>query len=359
MNLIFNKKILIPAVAAIFMILIIAGLFIKLSLLEKRHLLIDYLPGETEFWFWQNKNGFREKTAAVLGQLGVDDTIVKVLQNQKDEIVIYRQDSRWYKIEPQALDKARMSIRRDDVWERLHKGDEHIIGFLRQDYISDQLGELSFIFKPCSYYFILKQEPNVLLFSLLGKEEVFKVKLLVKEPPVLPLPSNVILAIKSKDAQLLNNISETLKDNIREYIAFDYPVVISTQLPDDTWMKEKVIKPELLKWQETSVNVHQLVLDKSVVDKYKIADQLTDIEISLGYYQDEQGLVFGLHTADLSNIILHESIGFFYLNLTDNDTISVVDILGKSQALSWLQSIGIKSIIVYEDEGIMEGELRF
>jgi len=208
MNQLFNKKIFIPA--AIILILIIAGLFIKLTLLDKNDLLIDYLPAETEFWFWQNKGGFSKTGAALLGQVGLDKTIVKILQAQKDEIVIYHQNDRWYKIEAKSLDKARILQRKDDLWESLSQNrDKDIIGFLDKDYIKSQLGELAAIFEPNSYYFVLKQEQNVLSFSLIEKAEALKNKSIVKKPLALPL--NIILALKLRDGELFNKTLEQIK----------------------------------------------------------------------------------------------------------------------------------------------------
>jgi hypothetical protein len=47
------------------------------------------------------------------------------------------------------------------------------------------------------------------------------------------------------------------------------------------------------------------------------------------------------------------------LNLRDNAAISLVDILGKSKSLSWLQDLGFQSMIIYEKDGTIDGELRF
>jgi hypothetical protein len=356
MNILFNKKIFIPAIIVI--LLIIAGLFIKLTLLDKSHLLIDYLPKETEFWFWQNKGGFNQKLSTILTQLGTDFNIIKLLQNQKDEIVIYRQNGRWYKIEAGDLDKARISRRGGELWEVLFKGRENVIGFLHQDYIQDRLGEFNAVLKPGSYYFVLEEKPESLVFSLVEKEKVFTpIKLRVSEAPTLPL--GIIMAVKLDNAKLLSSILEILKKNIKESIAFDYPVIISQELPDGTWIKEKVVKPELFSWQEVLPDIYQLGLDKAVVDRYQIADQLKDVKVDLEYYQDDQSIVFGLQVADFPEGFGDEPDSFFYLNLRDNAAISLVDILGKSKSLSWLQDLGFQSMIIYEKDGTIDGELRF
>ena len=121
-----------------------------------------------------------------------------------------------------------------------------------------------------------------------------------------------------------------------------------------------MVKPELFSWAGTdSPDIYQLGLDKARASQYQVADQIKDFDVALEYYQDDQKMVFGLEVGDLPEDFLDKSDSFFYLNLRDSPAISLVDIFGKSKSLSWLQDLGLQSMVIYEGDGIIDGELRF
>ncbi|MEK9165353.1 MAG: hypothetical protein AAB525_00650 [Patescibacteria group bacterium] len=346
-----HKKIVI--VAGILVVFIVAGIIIIHRLfLENNKLLIDYLPAETDFWFWRRNDGFSDKSKDVLKQLGADANIVAALQNQPGEIVVYYLKGSWFKLENLG--------KKIDFMEE--EGAD-IVGFLSQNYVGERLAGFEFIFKPLPYYFALKQTENALHFSFIHQDK-FNLKQLTvfqpkKYPPEFLNNDAVILAAKLQDQTLSNSIVDTLKNNIVNFTAFDFPVVISKTLPDQTIITEKKVKPELFSWQEFSPYAYQLRLNQQEVDMLKLRDQLETFSSNYNYYQDDKIAIFALNndwskTAILNNI---NSANFFYLNLlADAD---LAEIMGKSEALKWLQNLEAKSIMIYDDGVVMQGELKF
>lgn len=350
MNQSSYKKIAIAV--GILVVLIAAGIIIVNRLFwEKDRLLIDYLPTETDFWFWQRSGNLSDKSAEALKQLDVDSSIITALQNQTGEIVVYYLKGRWFKLENLGEKTA-------------FKDGADIVGFLGKNYVGERLVGFEFIFKPEPYYFALKQTEDALHFSFICQEE-FKLKqLAVFEPKKYPSEEflnndAVILAVKLQDQTLLNSIVDALKNNIIDFTAFDFPVNISKTLPDQTIITEKVVKPELFVWQESAPYTYQLHLDQQETEKSKLADQLETFKSNYNYYQDDKTAIFA-QNGDWSNMTAFNSINsadFFYLNLlTDAE---LADILGKSEVLKWLQDLKAKSIIMYDDGETMRGEIKF
>lgn len=353
MNQSLHKKI---AIGAGILIVFIAAIVIIVNQLfwKPDRLLIDYLPAETEFWFWQRSEDFSDKLAKALEQLAVDSSIITALKDYTGEIVVYYLKGHWFRLE--------------NLGKKISfKEGSDIVGFLSQNYIGERLADFEFIFKPRPYYFALKQTEDALYFAFMHQEEFKFKQLAVFEPKKYPSEflnnDAIILAVRLQEPTLLNSIVDTLTNNIIDFTAFDYPVVISKTLPDQTIITEKVVKPELFVWQEfdPNPNAYQLQLNQQEIEKFKLTDQLKVFKSNYNYYQDDQIAIFA-QNSDWSKTAVFNSINsanFFYLNLLVDAELA--DLLGKSKTLSWLQDLAVKSIIVYEDEraGAVQGELKF
>lgn len=334
----------------ILIIFIAATIIVNRLFWKKDKLLIDYLPAEVDFWFWQRSDNLSDKSAEALKQLGADLSIITALQNQTGEIAVYYLKGRWFKLENLG---EKITIR---------EGPD-IVGFLSQNYVGDRLAGFEFIFKPKPYYFALKQTKDALYFSFIHQEEFKFKQLAVFEPKKYPSEflnnDAVILAAKLQEPTLLNSIVNTLKNNIIDFTAFNYPVVISKTLPDQTIITEKVVKPELFVWQEFAPYTYQLHLNLQEIEKFKLRDQLETFSSNYNYYLGDKIAIFA-QNGDWPKMDIFKSINsadFFYLNLlADAD---LAEILGKSEALKWLQNLEAKSIMIYDDGRIMQGELKF
>lgn len=345
----YQKIVIAVGILAGLIVVIVIVIVIQLSL-RQDHLLIDYLPEQIDFWFWQKNGGFSDKSAETLKQLGADANIIAGLQNQTSEVVVYYLNDRWFKLGDSG---KKTSSKKEGA---------DIVGFLSRDYVGKRLAGFEHIFKPGAYYFALKQTDDVLYFSFIHQEAIKFKQLAVFEPqkrPIEFLNDDIILAAKLQDQVLLNSIVDALKSNIVNFTAFDYPVIISKTLPDQTIITEKLVKPELFVWQESDPHVYQLNLNQSETERHQVTNQIKNFNSDYHYYQDRETVIFAL-TGNLSATAVFDGIdatNFIYLNLLADS--NLVDILGKSKMLSWLQNLEAKGIMIYDDGKMMQGGIEF
>lgn len=321
-------------------------LFAVFFLVRKKSLLIDYLPKDTPFWFWQRGGGYDARAVELLGLLGLDPKIRAVLEGRKEDIIIYLKDGKWYRLEAKGLD-GEPKRKSGDAFRALTSDPAAtIIGSARSDYIQERLGSVfTPSFTDVSYYFILKPAPKTLSFQIIPVGTVLENK--VEAQILLPeFPSSVILAFQTPDRELKERGAAYIQGRIREAAAFQNPVVIEKTLPDGTVSKERIVDPTLFTWVSREPYFFELVVDNKV---------------AFVMYEDEKRVVVASLKQDLTGgNVKDESISsFFYLNPAAVPEIEFVDILGKSDAFSWLQRADVKRIIVGETKTYVEGELTF
>ena len=79
-------------------------LFAALLLTRKKSLLIDYLPKDASFWFWQKGGGYDARATEFLELLGFDSKASSILEGRKHDIVIYLKDDEWYRLTADGLE---------------------------------------------------------------------------------------------------------------------------------------------------------------------------------------------------------------------------------------------------------------
>jgi hypothetical protein len=241
--------------------------------------------------------------------------------------------------------------------------------YLKQQF--SQFGNMP-IFLDSSYFFLKEKlspsEPKIvkgLQFAFLKPETMSTAGLMESKVSnqVQNIPKETILIVKLEDKQLLASVADAIKTNVIQAVSQKYPVIVEKTLPDNTLMQERKIEPELLKWEETTSGNGQLVWKQDKIQQLQVANQLPQKNFDFFYRLIDNQLVFNRDkslTASPFDISQFDNFVFLNLEMADSkDIMSFADMLGKSEALSWLKNLKVKKIFVGESEKGVGGELEF
>ncbi len=332
-------------VIAIFSLVIVSVLAIVLFY-QKKSLLIDYLPKDTAFWFWQKGGGYDARAAQFLELLGLDPKIRPVLEGRKQDIVIYMKDGEWYHLTAKGLEGEPSGEGAELFHALAFSRSATIVGSISADYIEEHFPPIfSQSLNDIPYYFTLSPASKTLSFQITSRDKILQNKI-ETYAKTREFPSSVILAFQTPETALKKQGAEYIKKRLTEIAAFQHPVVVQKNLPDGTVSKERIVDPALFSWVSREPNFFDLVVDDKV---------------AFAMYEDEKRVVVESSKQDIIEDNLKDTriTSFFYLNLEAVPGIEFVDILGKSSALSWLQKNALKRMMVLELETHIEGEFVF
>lgn len=351
----FITAIALPVIIAMFLAGVGFGVR-EILFAQKQSSLVDFVPKEAEFWLLNRGAGLTGQVEAALRAVGVEEPVTDILKGQKQEIAIYRENGRWFKVTGSAVDGRQKGYA---PYTLLNNPTPQIVGFLGVAHVKNVLGKFADIVDVSTpYYFALREKEGAVAFTFIKESAIKQVK--VKEY-AYSLPGESIV-FKSTDTAFVSALREQVGRNIAERVAFMHPVQVSTQLPDKTYIQERVVKPDLFLWKETSPHRYHLVLDEEAVATYHVRDQLISFTSQASYYYDEGLFIIGKEESQevalLGQGILAHPF-FLYAPFVYEGEITTGDILGKSEAFSWLQNLRVKSIMVVEAQEGVYGEMRF
>ena len=330
----------------LFLLCAVIILFAALLLTRKKSLLIDYLPKDASFWFWQKGGGYDARATEFLELLGFDPKASSILEGRKYDIVIYLKDDEWYRLTADGLEGESSGESAELFRVLTSSRSATIVGSVSADYIEKHFPPIfSQSLNNSPYYFTLSPASKTFSFQITSRDKILQNK--IETSINLPdFPSSVILAFQTTETEFQKQGAEYIKKRLTETVAFQHPVIIVKTLPDGTVSKERVVDPTLFSWVSREPNFFDLVVDDKVV---------------FAMYEDEKRVVVASSKQDIIEDNLKDTriTSFFYLNLESVPGIEFVDILGKSSALSWLQKNAVKRIIVGELETHIKGEFVF
>ncbi|HBH46409.1 MAG: hypothetical protein A2445_05315 [Candidatus Jacksonbacteria bacterium RIFOXYC2_FULL_44_29] len=344
-------------------VILVLAIVIKFSLTQNERILIDYLPGDSDFWLWQNSDGFNQNAAVILRQLGVGDHLLGVFKKSADELLVYRRDGQWFNLAAPSWYDAQSVKSQAKLWEQLYQdGNNNLIGYLDAAYLRQEVPEMDSFGEWPDAYFIIKADNRTVEFTLIKKESVDNFVAGAQLPDFPGSGCQPLLALKLTDDAWFNKITTPVRDKLALEVAKAYPVIVWTMLPDQTWMQEKVIKPDLFAWQEINPGEFTISLDKAKANEYQVSDQLGEIKVPFGYSNDGEALLVTsspeTQPACRRQLAKASRSNFVYLNLLPGDGLVDV-ILGSSEVLLWLREQGASSLMVYEEGGVARGEVKF
>ncbi len=345
-------------------------LFAVFFLTREKSVLIEYLPKDTPFWFWQKKGGYDARISSMLEFFGIDQKLRNVLEESADEIILYQKDGEWYR-----LAKKDTPREENDSWRAgllfsdltaVRQVMSNGIGFMSSDYFAARFSDVLPGGAREPYYFSLQKSERGVSFAFVPKNiaerepSVFNTQLSVKYDSW----QDIALAFQSDDQKFIDSAVKTIKKNILSSFAFLYPVIIEKQLSDGTISREKVAKQELFFFQEIEKNLYSVSVDTEAAKAAGVLSQLDLDNENFGVWLFDDGarVAVGFSKKSVADFGAATVVsgGLVYMAITDTRGISTVEILGKTDAFLWLQKSEVKSIAVEEDEtGYIKGEMRF
>ena len=326
---------------------------------QRQNARICTVPNEADFWIFVRSGGMTVRIEKVLKTVGVGESIIDILKNQPKDATIYRLNGLWF----EATKNGGNSRQKEGVplsYALLSNKAVEVVGYLSGKNIQNLLGEFGDSFDAHNpYYFALWEKEGAVAGFFIEESAVKQASL---EDYDYSFSPSTGIVLKLEDASFALAAREQIKTKLIESVAFTRPVVVSTQLPDKTFMQEKVLKPDAFTWEEIAVHRFKLVVDKKMIAKYNLTEQLDNFKDDIGYYYDEGLLIVG-KKEDVDAILLEQRIlsypTFFYMTLEQEGDIVPPGMMGKSEALSWLQNLEARSIMIIEDRNGFYGEMRF
>jgi hypothetical protein len=350
----FFKKISFLAIAGIGVIFI--GAIVASVTLKKNfsRALVDYVPEGADFWLWGAETVFKTDAKDFLKIFSIDEPSISELAMRDQGFVIYSKDNRWYKLVTK--DKFQNSPSHLDnlfLDQQYREGKNALIGFVGAGYIKAKLSAIMEFIPQSSYYFTVFTDPNSngVDFLLIPSEQSKSSLDLFS-----PLPAarqSLIFALITNDAVLHNGAGTLIKEKIREYAAFENPITVSSVLPDGSIFKERIVDPTLFTWRQDESGINTIIVDENERLRLYNPKEIGDISFPLQYYESSDRLFLGSNIEELKESALEfgDAKNLMYFSFTESNGFLFVDIMGKSDALNWLQELGIKSIMVKEEEG--------
>jgi len=356
-SIFFNTKFFVNIAAAL---VLAAGALAAFLFLEKPERdLFNYLPTNINAWIYQDGHSLTLEEKEFLSILGLEQHIVRVLAAAKNEFFLYQtpegqwQELSWSLIEPN-----------QKVWRTKEK-QFYQPGFL-VGYFKDwnffgfkRLGLQDFNLS----YFALKKQKTYLDFVLADFKTIDFHQFKFNQTDLIN--DKILFYLKTDDQEFLEQTAYFFKNYIKNQNAFNFPVLVSSVLPDQTKFQERKVDPTLFKWQEKNDDFFVLSLDQEKVVAADLANQLSGFSDNFSYYQNDNCFILGTsNSMDTSFSLFNQMVlnpnlndGFF-LNL-DTDSSILTPLLVDSEFLKKIQDLGVKKITVSDQNEILFGRLIF
>lgn len=357
----FYKKML-PWVG-LSLVLIAAGI-IKFYMTEHERILPDFLPVKTDLWLWQQEPGVDPEFSIFLAGLGVAPSVGQVMEKNVYAQLVYFNTGKWYQLAAPGRGVIGPFAKYHEWLKTIRLKDNQLFGYLSADNAAKLITDLGVSKTTSAVFFILTATESGVRFTIIPADAAAGYQMTGSETEITTI-CPALLSLRIDDYTLQSTVSSKIKELLVNDAASGYPVVVKTELPDKTWITERVLKSDVWAWQAVDATggagIFRLAVDQTLAEQAGLADQLAGASASWYIFEGQSGFIVDTDEAVVQSCVdafKNQLASYFLLDLAKFTDQQTVDTLGTSAGLGWLKDQGFGSIMIYEDEsGIIEGVL--